>query len=86
MWIVISEYDISFGCEYKFFESLNPVCQTAGKDYFASWLFASNTTVPTWCIRRTGNRPSNAVAQGSNFSTGGQAGPPYLLPLFLIFF
>jgi len=75
MWIMISEYDISFGGEYKLFESLNPVCQTAGKDYFASWLFASNTNVPTWCTR-TGNRPSHAVAQGSNFSTGGQAGPP----------
>jgi len=30
MWIVISEYDLSFGYEYKRFESLNPVCQTAG--------------------------------------------------------
>jgi len=40
-------YDLSFGDEYKLFKSSNPVCQTAGKNLFASWLFASNTTVPT---------------------------------------
>ena len=31
MWIMISEYDPTFGYEYKLFESSNPVCQTAGK-------------------------------------------------------
>jgi len=31
-WVMISEYDLSFGYEYKLFESLNPVCQTAGKN------------------------------------------------------
>jgi len=29
---MISEYDLSFGYEYKLFESLNPVFQTAGKN------------------------------------------------------
>ena len=28
---MISEYDLSFGYEYRLFESLNPVCQTAGE-------------------------------------------------------
>jgi len=32
VWVMISEYDLSFGYEYKLFESLNPVCQTAGKN------------------------------------------------------
>ena len=29
--VMISEYDLSFGYEYKLFESLNPVCQPPGK-------------------------------------------------------
>jgi len=29
---MISEYDLSLGYEYKLFESLNPVRQTAGKN------------------------------------------------------
>jgi len=29
---MISEYDLSFGYEYKLLESLNPVSQTAGKN------------------------------------------------------
>ena len=32
MWVMISEYDLRFGYEYKLFESLNPVCQTAGEN------------------------------------------------------
>jgi len=32
MWIMISEYDPTFGYEYKLFQSLNPVCQTAGEN------------------------------------------------------
>ena len=30
MLIMISEHDLSFGYQYKLFESLNLVCQTAG--------------------------------------------------------
>ena len=29
MWVMISEYDLSFRYKYKLFESLNPVCQTS---------------------------------------------------------
>ena len=32
--IMISEYGLSFGYENKLFESLNPVCQTAGKNCY----------------------------------------------------
>ena len=33
LWFLTeSGYDISIGYEYKLFESLNPVCQTAGEN------------------------------------------------------
>jgi len=31
MWIMIFEYDPSFGYDYKLFVSLNPICKTVGK-------------------------------------------------------
>jgi len=75
MRVLISEYDLSFDYEYKLFESLNPVCQTAWKKLVASWLFASNTTVPTGYAYNAQviGLPMQSP-RGANFSTGGR--PP----------
>jgi len=76
MWIMISEYDLSFDYEYKLFESLNPVCQTAGK---ISSLHCRSRRIRPFqqgMHTRTGNRPSHAVAQGTIFLQGGRPLPP----------
>jgi len=66
-------YDLSFGYEYKLFESLNPVCQTAEKKLVRFIVvrveYDSSNRV---CIRRTGSMPSHAVTQGAIFLPGGR--------------
>ena len=82
MRVLISEYDLSFDYEYKLFESLNPVCQTAWKKLVASWLFASNTTVPTgYAYNAQVIGLQMQSPRGANFSTGGRPLPP---PLALV--